>query len=72
MPSLGPTCDLRPPFLKRRTCPATSRSFGVQRLRASLETDPKEDLVLVFVAQTPGAIRGHYRQVIDVYRAIVD
>jgi CubicO group peptidase (beta-lactamase class C family) len=36
--------------------------------------DPKEDLVVVFMAQTPGAIRWHYRQVIDamVYRAIVD
>jgi CubicO group peptidase (beta-lactamase class C family) len=36
--------------------------------------DPKEDLVVVFMAQTPGTIRWHYRQVIDamVYRAIVD
>jgi hypothetical protein len=36
--------------------------------------DPKEDLVVVFMAQTPGTIRWHYRQAIDamVYRAIVD
>jgi CubicO group peptidase (beta-lactamase class C family) len=36
--------------------------------------DPKEDLVVVFMAQTPGTIRWHYRQVIDamVYRAIAD
>jgi CubicO group peptidase (beta-lactamase class C family) len=36
--------------------------------------DPKEDLVVVFMAQTPGTIRWHYRQVIDamVNRAIVD
>jgi CubicO group peptidase (beta-lactamase class C family) len=36
--------------------------------------DPREDLVVVFMAQTPGTIRWHYRQVIDamVYRAIVD
>ena len=36
--------------------------------------DPKEGLVVVFMAQTPGAIRWHYRQAIDamVYRAIVD
>jgi CubicO group peptidase (beta-lactamase class C family) len=36
--------------------------------------DPKEDLAVVFMAQTPGTIRWHYRQVIDamVYRAIVD
>ena len=36
--------------------------------------DPREDLVVVFMAQTPGTIRWHYRQLIDamVYRAIVD
>ena len=36
--------------------------------------DPKEDMVVVFMAQTPGTIRWHYRQVIDamVNRAIVD
>jgi CubicO group peptidase (beta-lactamase class C family) len=36
--------------------------------------DPQEDLVVVFMAQTPGTIRWHYRQMIDamVYRAIVD
>jgi CubicO group peptidase (beta-lactamase class C family) len=36
--------------------------------------DPREDLVVVFMAQTPGTIRWHYRQVIDamVYRAIMD
>ena len=36
--------------------------------------DPKEDLVVVFMAQTPGTIRWHYRQLIDamVNRAIVD
>ncbi len=36
--------------------------------------DPREDLVVVFMAQTPGPIRWHYRQVIDamVYGAIVD
>jgi CubicO group peptidase (beta-lactamase class C family) len=36
--------------------------------------DPREDLVVVFMAQTPGTIRWHYRQVIDamVNRAIVD
>lgn len=36
--------------------------------------DPREDLVVVFMAQTPGSIRWHYRQVIDamVYRAVVD
>ena len=36
--------------------------------------DPKEDLVVVFMAQTPGTIRWHYRQVIDamVNRAIID
>jgi CubicO group peptidase (beta-lactamase class C family) len=36
--------------------------------------DPKEDLVVVFMAASPGPIRWHYRQVIDatVNRAIVD
>jgi CubicO group peptidase (beta-lactamase class C family) len=36
--------------------------------------DPREDLVVVFMAQTPGTIRWHYRQVIDamVNRAIMD
>jgi CubicO group peptidase (beta-lactamase class C family) len=36
--------------------------------------DPREDLVVVFMAQTPGTIRWHYRQVIAamVNRAIVD
>lgn len=36
--------------------------------------DPKEELVVVFMAQTPGAIRWHYRQVIAamVNRAIID
>ncbi len=34
--------------------------------------DPKEDLVVVFMAASPGPIRWHYRQVIDamVNRAI--
>jgi CubicO group peptidase (beta-lactamase class C family) len=36
--------------------------------------DPKEDLVVVFMAASPGQIRWHYRQLIDVMvnRAIVD
>jgi CubicO group peptidase (beta-lactamase class C family) len=36
--------------------------------------DPKEDMVVVFMAASPGPIRWHYRQVIDamVDRAIVD
>jgi CubicO group peptidase (beta-lactamase class C family) len=36
--------------------------------------DPKEDLAVVYMAQTPGAIRAHYRQVIAtlVQQAIVD
>jgi CubicO group peptidase (beta-lactamase class C family) len=36
--------------------------------------DPKEDLVVVFMAHSPGPIRWHYRQVINalVYQAIVD
>ncbi len=36
--------------------------------------DPKEDMVVVFMAASPGPIRWHYRQVIDamVNRAIVD
>ena len=36
--------------------------------------DPREDLVVVFMAHSPGAIRWHYRQVINalVYQAIVD
>ena len=36
--------------------------------------DPKEDLVVVFMAASPGPIRWHYREVIDamVNRAIVD
>jgi CubicO group peptidase (beta-lactamase class C family) len=36
--------------------------------------DPKEDLVVVFMAASPGAIRWHYRQAIDamVNRAIAD
>jgi CubicO group peptidase (beta-lactamase class C family) len=36
--------------------------------------DPKEDLVVVFMAASPGQIRWHYRQVIDamVNRAIMD
>jgi CubicO group peptidase (beta-lactamase class C family) len=36
--------------------------------------DPKEELAVVYMAQTPGAIRAHYRQVIAtlVQQAIVD
>ena len=36
--------------------------------------DPKEDLAVVFMAQSPGPIRWHYRQLINalVYQAIVD
>jgi CubicO group peptidase (beta-lactamase class C family) len=36
--------------------------------------DPREDMAVVFMAQTPGQIRWHYRQVIDamVNRAIID
>jgi CubicO group peptidase (beta-lactamase class C family) len=36
--------------------------------------DPKEDLVVVFMAQSPGAIRWEYRRLINalVYQAIVD
>jgi len=36
--------------------------------------DPKEDLVVVFMAYSPGPIRWHYRQVINalVYQALVD
>jgi CubicO group peptidase (beta-lactamase class C family) len=36
--------------------------------------DPKEDMVVVFMAASPGPIRWHYRQVIDamVNRAIMD
>ncbi len=36
--------------------------------------DPKEDLVIVYMAQTPGAMRRYYRQLIPalVYQAIVD
>ena len=36
--------------------------------------DPQEDLVVVFMAHTPGAMRWHYRQVISalVEQAIVD
>ncbi len=36
--------------------------------------DPKEDMVVVFMAASPGPIRWHYRQVIDamVNRAIID
>lgn len=36
--------------------------------------DPKEELVVVFLAHTPGPIRTHYRQVINalVYQALVD
>ena len=36
--------------------------------------DPKEQLVVVFMAHSPGPIRWHYRQVINalVYRALVD
>jgi CubicO group peptidase (beta-lactamase class C family) len=36
--------------------------------------DPKEELAVVFMAHTPGAIRVHYRQVINalVEQAIVD
>ncbi len=36
--------------------------------------DPKEELVVVFMAHSPGPIRWHYRQVINalVYEAIVD
>jgi CubicO group peptidase (beta-lactamase class C family) len=36
--------------------------------------DPREDMVVVFMAQTPGTIRWHYRQVIAamVNRAIID
>jgi CubicO group peptidase (beta-lactamase class C family) len=36
--------------------------------------DPREQLAVVFMAQTPGPIRWHYRQVINalVYQAIVD
>ncbi len=36
--------------------------------------DPKEELVVVFMAQSPGPIRWHYRQAINalVYQAIVD
>ena len=66
---------------------AVQTTPGIVRMAASVGTfswpgasgtnwwaDPKEDLVVVFMAQTPGAIRWHYRQVIDamVYRAIVD
>ena len=37
-------------------------------------TDPKEDLVVVFMSAAPGPIRWHYRQVINamVYAAITD
>ena len=36
--------------------------------------DPKEQLVVVFMAQTPGPIRWHYRYVVNaiVSQAIVD
>jgi CubicO group peptidase (beta-lactamase class C family) len=36
--------------------------------------DPKEELAVVFMAQSPGPIRWHYRQLINalVYQAIVD
>ena len=36
--------------------------------------DPHEDLVVVFMAHSPGTIRWHYRQVINalVEQAIVD
>jgi CubicO group peptidase (beta-lactamase class C family) len=36
--------------------------------------DPKEDLVVVFMAHSPGPMRWHYRQLINalVYQAIVD
>jgi CubicO group peptidase (beta-lactamase class C family) len=36
--------------------------------------DPKEELAVVYMAQTPGAIRAHYRQVLPalVLQAIVD
>ena len=36
--------------------------------------DPKEELAVVYLAQTPGAIRAHYRQAIAtlVQQAIVD
>jgi CubicO group peptidase (beta-lactamase class C family) len=36
--------------------------------------DPQEDLAVVFMAHTPGPIRGHYRQVLKalVERAIMD
>jgi CubicO group peptidase (beta-lactamase class C family) len=66
---------------------AVQTTPGIVRMAASVGTfswpgasgtnwwaDPREDLAVVFMAQTPGAIRWHYRQVIDamVYRAIVD
>ncbi len=36
--------------------------------------DPQEDLVVVWMAHSPGAIRWHFRQVISalVYQALVD
>ena len=36
--------------------------------------DPKEELVVVFMAHSPGPIRWHYRQVVNalVYQAIAD
>jgi CubicO group peptidase (beta-lactamase class C family) len=36
--------------------------------------DPKEDLVVVWMAETPGALRWKYRQMINalVYQAIAD
>ena len=36
--------------------------------------DPKEELVVVFMAHSPGPTRWHYRQVVDamVYEAIED
>jgi CubicO group peptidase (beta-lactamase class C family) len=66
---------------------AVQTTPGVVRMAASVGTfawpgafgtnwwaAPKEDLAAVFMALTPGALRWHYREVIDavVYRAIVD
>ena len=45
-----------------------------RRLRHQLVADPKEQLVVVLMAATPGPIRWHYRYVVNaiVNQAIVD
>ena len=51
-----------------------AQASGTDTAAGATRTNPKEDLVVVWMAPTPGPMRWKYRQMINalVYQAIAD